>query len=84
MRDISGSATPRPSTRLRIISTVWSSSNSSAGWVAISRTETPPWRSRPSKGSFFQRTVPAIEAIVNARIPIRRVSCRRIQLPCEC
>ena len=77
VREISGSATPRPSTRSRMISTVWSSMASSVGPTATSRTETPPWRSRPSRGSLRHTTVRTAAATVSATIPRRRTNWRR-------
>ena len=49
-RAISGSATPSASTRLRMISIVWSIVSESVGCDGASTTDTPPCRSRPSSG----------------------------------
>ena len=46
-RVISGSATPRASTRLRMISMAWSRVPWSVSSRGCSTTEAPPWRSRP-------------------------------------
>src|SRR5215471_5177209 len=47
---MSGSATPRASTRLRMMFSDWSSWPPVAFLVGDSTTDTPPWRSRPSWG----------------------------------
>src|ERR1043166_7663461 len=49
-REMSGSATPRPSTRCRMMSTALSIEPLSGLPFAVSTTEIPPWRSRPSFG----------------------------------
>ena len=49
-RVMSGSATPRASTRSRMMVSAWSSCSSDASPVGASTTDTPPWRSRPSSG----------------------------------
>ena len=74
VREISGSATPRPSTRSRMIETAWSSISSVAGSVAASRTDTPPCRSRPSRGSLRHTTVMTEARTLNETIPISRTS----------
>ena len=57
-RVISGSATPRLSTRLRMMSTATSSGVGACTCPTGARTtEMPPWRSRPSTGCVARASV---------------------------
>src|SRR5918997_884090 len=58
-RVISGSATPRASTRSRMMLSAWSSCSPEASPVGARTTDTPPWRSRPSSGLFPETSVAA-------------------------
>src|SRR5918997_5906811 len=79
-RVISGSATPRASTRSRMMLRAWSSCSPDASPVGASTTDTPPCRSRPSSGLFPEATVAASPPKATRRIEtsgkriLRRIS----------
>ena len=81
-REISGSATPSESMRLRMIS-IARSSVSGLVWVfGFSTTETPPFRSRPSCGRCSASSELLMASTVTSRNPTSRFRCRfRIYLP---
>jgi hypothetical protein len=83
-REISGSATPSESMRLRMICIAWLRVSELVGVVGLSTTDTPPLRSRPSWGRCPAMSEPLTARMVTVRKPISRVRCLfRIYLPSE-
>src|SRR5262245_59280960 len=85
---MSGSATPRASTRFRMMSTAWSMVSSfSTGPLGCSTTETPPWRSRPRTGELparkVQRRRPRVTTTkkMSAGTPLRRTEASVLLVP---
>ena len=69
----SGSAMPRASTRLRMISAAVSSVDTSDPSTGNSTTETPPCRSRPSAGRFDDNNVPTNIPTTTTVVPINMI-----------
>ena len=76
-RVMSGSATPRASTRLRMISMAWSRTPEGTLLRGWSTTEAPPWRSRPSWGELPEARVSPRAPAASTRTPIRQTAIER-------
>ena len=77
-RFTSVSATPKPLTRLRMMSTALSSTSlPRLGPTGASRTSIPPWRSRPSTGEFPLTIVAAKVPQITTTVTMRYQKLRR-------
>jgi hypothetical protein len=74
-RDTSGSATPRESTRLRMISTALARASLFASLVGARTTEMPPWRSRPSCGDVSLTSTTPSGTSTTRMLRMRRMTC---------